>query len=1056
MSMTNDLNEIIKTNTEQMRIFTDTVKYVIQGCKSVDKKSIKHASDVFDSFKMIINVVKEINLLISAQIFNFQTDPIFNSINEIMNLIRNITQIKFSNPIILKLKLFYLKFIIKTLYNTINSINEDFASIQNLLKNLGAGIIAKQILSFFDEISNIVDTLKMINLKFIISAKIKLIFFKSFIKSLFSSLSSITNNIDINKILSITLITTILHFIINQFNELLLMIKQFLSFKTMFWLWWRGKKYIKRLRKVVKYINEIIDVISEIKFSINNNVGKIMIDTIKLTIILYALHSLIMLINTIRIPILFKFKVKRVISVIRVLRKLIFEIIGFTQNINKGLSGLKLNKSIKILKKIKKLFNLIIDIVKTIIIASIAVVAFIPVAIIFLSGLVALKLIIDATIWLIKSIKFVGVWVFIKLTLFMALITILMGIGITFIVFSLLIPSILKSIVAFGAFILGLIGITLLLAVFGGVISLLAPIIPFILTGLVLVSTLIIAIGLIIMLLKVLEVIDLDTEKITKNVKTVLDISKMIIDSIFNSDEKPKEDDKPKPWYESVLNWIGDTVGPVIRAILSVAFLALIFVSIALITMIATSLRLLQILHLDPVQIAINVAIVMDTAKLVIDSIFEPVDDKEDKPSNKGFFLTILEFLCKPLADIFTAIMAIGFLALVFVSIALITAIAGQLKMIEKIQLNADTVKKKTLDVIDAAKHVINAVIQPDDSQPKEAKGIFRKILEMVLPSNMLDMIDALMAIGFLALAKSAVGLVGEIAMNLTTIANLPSMSGIINKVDSVINGARSVINKIINNNDEIDDDQAEKIADTVECINKMIHAIRSIGYLADVANTIKIISEPRIQQIRQSVNYVTDLLDGIVKNSRTDFNEVQQRLDQLNYLQNIIYKLNNIDDVHIKNSEAVLKNYSSFIDKVNSINLENIKTTTNLFGKMAELSSSINGDFQGLAEALNDKIAPLLEELKEVMSEMQIKIEQTGSNISSSVYASSKGTLSSQEMAAQTSREMPDSSQAEQARITERRMAEQAQRQSNDLASKLDELIDMFRNGEAYVRGHY
>lgn len=1054
--MTNDLNEIIKANTEQMHIFTDTVKYVIQGCKSVDKKSIKHASDVFDSFKMIINAVKEINLLISTQIFNFRADSFFKSINEIMNLIKNITQIKFSNPIILKLKLFYLKFIIKTLYNTINSINKDFANMQNLLKNLGVGIVVKQILSFFDEISSVVDTLKMINLKFIISAKIKLIFFKSFIKSLFSSFSSITNDIDINKILSITLITKILHFIINQFNELLLMIKQFLSFKTMFWLWWMGKKYIKRLRKVVKYINRIIDVISEIKFSINNNVGKIMMDVIKLTIILYALHSLIILIKTIRIPILFKFKVKRVISVIRVLQKLIFEIIGFTQNINKGLSSLKLNKSIKILKKIKKLFNLIIDIVKTIIIATIAVVAFIPVAIIFLSGLVALKLIIDATIWLIKSIKFVGIWVFIKLTLFMILITILIGIGITFVVFSLLIPSILKSMVVFGAFILGLMGITLLLAVFGGVISLLAPIIPFILVGLALVSTLIIAIGLIIMLLKVLEVMDLDTEKITKNIQTVLDISKMIIDSIFNSDEKSKEDDKPKPWYESVLNWLGGTISPVIRAILSVAFLALIFVSIALITLIATSLRLLQILNLDPARIAINVAIVMETAKMIIDSIFEPVDDKEDKPSNKGFFLTILEFLCKPLADIFTAIMAIGFLALIFVSIALITAIAGQLKMIEKIQLNANTIKKNTSDVIDAAKHVINAIIQPDDSQPKEANGIFRKILEMVLPSNMLGMIDAMMAIGFLALAKSAVGLVGEIAMNLTTIANLPSMNGITNKVDSVINGARSVINKIINNNDEIDDDQAEKIVGTVECMNKMIHAIRSIEHLADVTNTIKIISEPRIQQIRQSINYVTDLLNGIIEDSKTDFNEVQQRLDQLNYLQNIIYKLNNIDDKHVENSEAILKNYSSFIDKVNSINLENIKTTTNLFGKMAELSSSINGDFQGLAEALNDKIAPLLEELKEVMSEMQIKIEQTGSDISSSVYASSKGTLSTQEMAAQTSREMPSSSQAEQDRITERRMAEQAQRQSNDLASKLDELIDMFRNGEAYVRGHY
>ena len=1051
MSMTNNLNEIIKANTEQMRIFTDTVKYVIQGCKSVDKKSIKHASEVFDSFKMVINTVKEINLLLSSQIFNFQTDSIFKSINEVINLIKNITLIKFSNPIILKLKLFYLKFIIKTLYKTINSINKDFASIQNLLKNFGAGVIVKQILSFFDEIKNVIDTFKMINLKFIISAKIKLIFFKSFIKSLFSSLSSMTNDIDISKILSITLITSILHFIINQFDELLSMIRQFLSFKNMFWLWWMGKKYIKRLQQVVKYINRIIDVISEIKFSINNNVGKIMMDVIKLTIILYALHSLIMLINTIRIPILFRFKAKRVISIIRVLRELISEMIDFVQNINNGLSGLKLNKSIRILKNIKKLFNLIIDIVKTITISSIAIVAFIPVAIIFLSGLVVLKLVIDATIWLIKSIKFVGIWAIIKLTLFMALITILMGIGITFAVFSLLIPSILKGVIAFGVFILGLTGITLMLAVFGGVISLLAPIIPFILVGLALVSTLIIAIGLIIVLLKVLEVIDLDTKKITKNIKTVLDISKMIIDSIFNSGEKSKEDDKPKPWYESVLNLIGDTIGPVIRAILSIAFLALIFVSIALITMIVVSLRLLQELNLDPTRIATNVAIVMETAKMVVDSIFDPTDNKENKPSDKGFFLSLLEFLCKPLADIFTAIMAIGFLSLIFVSIGLITLIAAELKVIENIQINSEGIKKKITDIIDSAKYVIHAIIQPDDSQPKEAKGIFRKILEVVLPSNMLHMIDALMAIGFLALAKSAIGLIGEIAANLTTIAKLPSMSGINGKVDQVISSAKSIINKIINNDDEISNDNAEKLLNVTNNIKQMTNSIDAIGKLTIATNSITIVNSDHIASVQKSVNSIVSILDNITYKSD---NNVERKLHQLNYLNNIIKNFNNVTNDDVKNTESLLRNYTQFLDKVNTVKLENIKTTTNLFTKMAELSSSINGDFQGLADVLNEKIAPLLEELKKVMSDVQVKIEQTGSNISSSVYASTRNSLTSSEMAAQTSREIPYASQEQQNLITQKRLEQQAQYQSMDLSSKLDELIDMFRNGEAYVRG--
>ena len=1054
--MTNNLNKIIAANAEQMRVFTDTVKYVIQGCKLVDKKSIKHVSYVFDSFKMIINTVKEMDLLLSAQIFNFQTDSIFKNINEIMNLIKQVTLIKFSNPLILKLKLFYLKFIIKTLYKTINSINKNFTKIQKLSKNFGAGVMVKPILLFFNEIKNVIDTFKMLNLKFIISTKIKLIFFKSFIKSLFSSFSSITNNVDINKISSITLITTILHFIINQFNELLSIIKQFLSFKTVFWLWLWGKKYIKRLRKVIKYINQIINVISEIKFSVNNNMGKIMMDVIKITVILHAVQSLITLIKFIRIPILFKFKVRRLISAVRILRKLIFEIISFTRNIDRGLSGFKLNNSIRILRRIKKLFNLIIDIVKTIIIASIAVMAIIPIAIIFLSGLFALKLVINTTIWLVKSIKFVGVSVFIKLTLFMMLITILMGMGIAFIVFSLLIPFILKSIVLFGAFILGLIGITLMLTVFGGLILLLAPIIPFILIGLVLVSTLIIAIGLIIVLLKVLEIIDLDTKKITKNVKTVLDISKMIIDSIFDSDEKAKEDDKPKPWYESVLNWFGGTISPIIRAVLSIAFLTLIFISIALILMIATSLRLLQILNLDPTQIVTNVEIVIDTAKRVINSLFDSKDDKEDQPSNKNFFLTLMEFFCQPFAMIFGAIMSIGFLALTIVSIALILMIAAELQAIQKLNLDPGKIKDTVTGIVKAAKAVINSIMKPVDSDdevdsdPKPAKEIFRKILQMVLPTGLSNMIDALMAIGFLALAKSAIGLVGDIAVNLTSILKLPSMEGIEQKVGTIIKTAKYIIGRIINNDDEINKDSVEKFKDVCNNMESMILTINKIGDLSDTVNSLKPININSVSQTQKSFDIVVSLLDSITMKSKSDINTTQRKLNQLSEMQIIIQKFNNVTSTDIKNSEAMLKNYSNFLDKVDNSNLEGLQTTTNLIGKMAELSKSINGDFQGLADALNEKIAPLLEELKKSLEEIKELTQHSetttwrNNSVENNVQPSKQELYNSVENNVQPSKQELEKKKEQSLMLTN---------SINDVSSKLSELIDMFENGDARVR---
>jgi hypothetical protein len=256
---------------------------------------------------------------------------------------------------------------------------------------------------------------------------------------------------------------------------------------------------------------------------------------------------------------------------------------------------------------------------------------------------------------------------------------------------------------------------------------------------------------------------------------------------------------------------------------------------------------------------------------MVVGSVFDPSDDKEDKPSSKGFFLDLINFFSPGLAQIVEAIMAIGYLALTVVAIALIIAIADQLKRIAELNLDAAVIQKNTDAVIKAAKHVIDAVIRPDDSKPKSAKDIFKKILRMVLPGNLLDMIDALMAIGFLALAKSAVGLVGEIAQNLTTIANLPSMNGITGKVDTVVNTSRSVINKIINNGGSLSKKDAEKLSKAGDYVKKLIDTIRIIGNLSNAVNTIKTTSKERVTQVQQSIDLVVGLVDSIAAKSKSD-----------------------------------------------------------------------------------------------------------------------------------------------------------------------------------------
>ena len=189
------------------------------------------------------------------------------------------------------------------------------------------------------------------------------------------------------------------------------------------------------------------------------------------------------------------------------------------------------------------------------------------------------------------------------------------------------------------------------------------------------------------------------------------------------------------------------------------------------------------------------------------------------------------------------------------------------------------------------------------------------------------------------------------------------------------------------------------------------------------------------VSQTQKSFDNVVSLLDSITMKSKSDIDKTQRKLNQLSEMQIIIQKFNNVTSADIKNSEAMLKNYSNFLDKVDNSNLEGLQTTTNLIGKMAELSKSINGDFQGLADALNEKIAPLLEELKKSLEEIKELTQH-----------SETPTLrnDSVENNVQPSKPELEKKKEQSLMLTN---------SIDDVSSKLSELIELFENGDARVR---
>ena len=1157
-----------------MNIFTNTIKEVVKNCAAIDKKSVDHVSEVLDSFKQTIKVIEDISLMvvkhndldkkiqkigniidslnnlidrISFRSFNVST--IFaNSqnyiviIQRIVDTIKQITNMKIPSTLFLKMRLFFFKHAIRKIYDTIQSMMDSLNLSKDAMANFIKGALFKPILSFFNEIKSVLEVLQMVNLKTLLTARLKLAFLKRFIKKVINSISQIQAGMNLKAIVSLTLTTSLLKFIISQFDQLLSTLREFLTFKKMFWLWWKGKKYIKRLKRVVKYLNEIAEIINDLKINIGGNAVQTVIRITAMTKVFYSMQLIVNIIKHFKIPMLFKFKIRRVISAIHAIRELIIEITKLVRSVNKGFGGFKLKSVIKKLNSIKKVFKKLIEIVKVIVLTTAVIILVLPILPVLYLCIFTLKLVINAIIILVKSIRFVSPIVFFKLTLFIVLLTILMTIGTMFIVFGLIVPFVLKSMLLFGAFILGLIAVIGMLALLGFAITFIAPLLPIIFIGITLIVGIIFAMMLLVISLKIIETIELNPKKILENIHTVLDTAMTIITSIFNTNVDIEENDENKPWYKSVLEWIGGTASTMIQAVLAVAFLALTFVSIALIMLIATQLRLLQILDLNPskikenVKIVIgvaqmvidsifdkdddkqdkptskgffgtvldffckdlvaifkailavaflalmivaitlisfmviqlrllqildlnpdkikeNVRLVIDTAQMVVNSIFDKDDDKQDKPSKKGFFLTILDFFCPPLAKIFSAIMSIGYLVSVLVAIQLIKYIANTLKIIQDIDLDAEKVKKNVSTVIDAARTCVDTIFQQDETKTHENKsGAIERILRWVLGDDLVDLVNALMAIGYLAIVKTAVGMLGEMARDLAAIAQLPSMDGVSNKVSQITDAARVVITSVFSGGNNIDDitDMIKQVEAAETYLKGLLRIPERVSDLVDKLKPVVDLDNSFASKFNATVK---DLISNIVKPFEED-----NKLDvsKSDMVLTLIHDMNLVFDHTQKefdNTNTIFKNYNEFLTKIDTMDLTKLQTTVKMFEQMSKFSESINGNFEDLADALNEKIAPMIEELKELLEGVQQKVEKNGSDISSSVYASSQGRLSQEAMMAQTKREMPNATELEQAKISQQRMEEQMVRQSSDLASKLDELIELFRAGNAQVK---
>jgi hypothetical protein len=594
----------------------------------------------------------------------------------------------------------------------------------------------------------------------------------------------------------------------------------------------------------------------------------------------------------------------------------------------------------------------------------------------------------------------------------------------------------------------------------------LSPLLIPVIAGFAIIFVMIGMLVLVAALLSILALIKLDKDKILNGVNTVMDTSQAVIDSLFGRDDK--DGGESKPWYYSIIKMCGLN-GDIIQAILSIAFLAVSIVSILLVLLLAGELALLQKIELDRDAILENVRIVMDTAKNVADSIFAP-DEQEETPSNKGWLRNILEGIGGSVVNIAGSILSLGFLAVSVVSVLLLTFLAGELALLQKIKLDKDAILKNVNTIIGAAKSVANAIFRKDDTESSQSedgskkKGWFRKAIENV-GEGAKSMAGGILSIGFLASALASMGLLMFLARKLKRLQKKDLNESLIYKnINSVILTAKYMVdhlntikipkNKLFDNMEKID-----KSLDMMVELMKKLKKIQSFKLNESTTETAK--------QIISSSQYIIDTIldskeDGFLGRLKTRMkdNSIMKVLDRYEIVVGRLASISrnswgSINERTVINNKAITENYIKFVDKIDKISVDKLGTAAKMFEKMADFSKSINGNFRKLAESINEDLMPVLEELKETLNQIPEKIDTNAASVSQSIGAYSSplfGPSTSIGMEAQVNRENPGMSKEEVKKEVDNRLNEQARAQASSLESKFDELIELLKSGMARV----
>ena len=408
--------------------------------------------------------------------------------------------------------------------------------------------------------------------------------------------------------------------------------------------------------------------------------------------------------------------------------------------------------------------------------------------------------------------------------------------------------------------------------------------------------------------------------------------------------------------------------------------------------------------------------------------------------------ITLIGLLC---AVGWEALLVAGIgLAAAALVISVLFIIGAELLFLQTIELDREAILNNVQTIFDVIKEIAIGRETDINNNGTTDPGWVRFIVNMF--ENIAFVASLLGSMPKLIIAFVVIGIVKSIAKELNKLQKIElNEEGITTSISTIFKTIQTVTDEI-NNQDRIK--HAHKAIKNMRHINRLIRIIKRVNKnLSKISKAGATDMTATFDVIKGNMQYIADnfLFDKIKHNQISTLRKVDT---MVRIIKRTTKNMQKIGKMEGGSFDHIVDTYSRFIQKINDCNPDNLRQTTSMFEQMARFSESISGNFEGLADALNEKIMPMLEELKDLMEKLPEQVEAASAKTTNAIQnmqdAVSGKTPSRNEVAAQVKAEQPNLTGAELQAEIDRRIKSQVSNMSNSIVSKLDEIKKMLADG--------